>query len=330
MLDCIFTLDYEIYGDGSGSLEDLVLRPANELKAIFDRYNAKFVIFVEAAEFEILESVGFNLHANSIASQIRDFRRKGYEIGLHIHPQWYNGYQAAGAWILDGNEYNLCSLPIDRIRQILQRSLDYLRKKLDEPDFTPLAFRAGNWLLQPTLGIAKVLIENGIRVDSSVYRGGLQKRFGLDYRRTWKHGYFWRFREDVTMPDPSGELLELPTYTTMVPSWRLLNSKRIYLQQRHTRQAPKQNAITRRLRDFLRLRQPMKLDFCRLSFREIKRMLDRELQMDRETPGVYRPIVIIGHTKDLIDLKSVEDFLTYLMENHVTIADFGRVVDRCL
>lgn len=36
MLECIFTIDYEIYGNGEGSLKELVYEPAKHLKAIFD------------------------------------------------------------------------------------------------------------------------------------------------------------------------------------------------------------------------------------------------------------------------------------------------------
>ena len=50
MIECIFTLDYEIYGDGTGSLKELVYEPAEQLKAIFRKWNACFVNFVDVAE----------------------------------------------------------------------------------------------------------------------------------------------------------------------------------------------------------------------------------------------------------------------------------------
>ena len=31
MIECIFTLDYEIYGNGTGALKDLVYEPAERL-----------------------------------------------------------------------------------------------------------------------------------------------------------------------------------------------------------------------------------------------------------------------------------------------------------
>ena len=58
MIECIFTLDYEIYGNGTGSLRDHVLEPAQRLREIFDKKKARFVNFVEVAEFERIDRCG--------------------------------------------------------------------------------------------------------------------------------------------------------------------------------------------------------------------------------------------------------------------------------
>ena len=109
---------------------------------------------------------------------------------------------------------------------MVQKAIDYLRAILKEPGFTPFSFRAGNWLLQPSQTAAAVLAEKGIQFDSSVFKGGLQRRHGLDYRPSLKNGYYWRFQEDVNVEDPEGGLLEIPTHTTLVPFWRMLTNKR--------------------------------------------------------------------------------------------------------
>ena len=35
MIECVFTLDYEVYGNGEGSLRELVLDPARQLTELF-------------------------------------------------------------------------------------------------------------------------------------------------------------------------------------------------------------------------------------------------------------------------------------------------------
>jgi hypothetical protein len=50
MIEVIFTLDYEIWGNGEGSLWNLVHEPAEKLSALFRDYHARLVMFIEAAE----------------------------------------------------------------------------------------------------------------------------------------------------------------------------------------------------------------------------------------------------------------------------------------
>ena len=231
MIECIFTIDYEIYGNGEGSLAELVHEPARQLKSIFDHAGAKCVFFVEAAELEMIENLNADPVVQDVKSQLHDLYRQGHEIALHLHPQWYNARYESGRWILDYGEYNLCLLPEERIIEIVDRSINYLRAVLDDPEYRPVSFRAGNWLFQPTMPAARVLSERGIKIDSSVFKGGVQRQYGLDYRRASKNGDFWRFREDVNRPDSRGDILELPIYTKRVPFWKMITGKRLGLQR---------------------------------------------------------------------------------------------------
>ena len=232
MIECIFTLDYEIYGNGEGSLRQLVLEPCQQLIGIFENFNDRFVAFVEAAELEKIREYHSDDAIDAIENQIQELYRQGFEIGLHVHPQWYNAKHENGRWLLDYNEYNLCTLPKERINQITDRSIAYLRNVLGISDFTPHSFRSGNWLLQPTQPAAKVLAERGIKIDSSVFKGGLQHQHKLDYRRALRNGYYWRFMDDVNVSDPRGDILEIPIHTQMVPIWGMLTTKRINLQRK--------------------------------------------------------------------------------------------------
>jgi len=330
MIECIFTVDYEIYGNGEGSLKELVYEPAEKLKAVFRKWNARCVVFVEAAELEIIGSERTDTFIHLVERQIREFHRDRFEIGLHLHPQWYNARYEDGQWQLDYGEYNLCRLSPDRIDQIIDRSILYLRKALCEPNYKPLSFRAGNWLLQPSSAVAKSLSKHYISVDSSVFKGGVQHKHKLDYRMSLKNGYFWAFSENVNIPDPRGILLEIPTYSKMVPIWKMLTPKRIALHQKGSSKFQHRQNLLMRLADFLRIRHPMKLDFSRLDAEEMILILDQEMKKDQKNPTLYRPIVAIGHTKDLADLSTVESFLSYLQNNGISVSTFRDVHDKII
>lgn len=322
MIECIVTLDYEVFGNGVGSLKDLVYDPTERLAKIFKSWNTRFVVFVEVAEFEKIEAHGTDPAIDLVKRQIRDLHREGFEIGLHLHPQWCNANYHKGRWILDATEYNLCTLSRTRIVQIIQRSLDYMRYVIHRSDFTPLSFRAGNWLFQPTRTAASVLAENGIKVDSSVFKGGVQHNHGLDYRPAGRNGYFWRFKSDVNKPDPTGPWIEVPIYTEMVPLWRMPTCKRMSSGNSFglIHQSPRQKLD--RVLDFLRCRYPMKLDFCRMTLNEMVSMMKRIMRDDEEDPGCYRPVVAIGHTKDACDLETVDAFLSFLRLNDISVTTF--------
>ena len=320
MIECIFTLDYEIYGNGTGELKDLVFEPGERLRRIFHIWNARFVAFVEVAELEKIEAWGTDPAIDLVRQQVRDYYREGFEVALHLHPQWANARHEQGRWHLDYGEYNLCTLSRPRIAQIVEQSLQYLRYLADDPGFTPLSFRAGNWLFQPTRHAAEVLAEQGLRIDSSVFKGGLQHSNALDYRRSLKNGYYWPFAADVNQPDASGSWIEIPIHSQMVPIWKMRTAKRMQFRGGNLGMAGQ--SVGRkwtRTRDFLRFLYPLKLDFCRMTLQELTAMMDAVGRADQEDPAQYRPIVAIGHTKDLTDPETVDAFLAYLKARKIPV-----------
>ena len=329
MIECVFTIDYEIYGNGDGTLSELILEPAEKLRNMFVSEGFRFVVFVEAAELEIIEINGTDAAIGDVRNQIRRLHQEGFEIGLHLHPQWYNARQQDGAWILDYDEYDLCKLPRKRVVEIIDRSIEYLRGIVGKPDFVPLSFRAGNWLFQPAAVVADVIATRGIKLDSSVFKGGMQRQYGLDYRGATRNGYYWSFSEHVDVPDPSGKLVEIPTYTRMVPFWRMLTRKRIDMRRKGPSSGGRCSSRINRFRDLVRFRYPLKLDFCRMTLGELTSALDAVACEDAKDPAQFRPIVAIGHTKDLVDYTTILSFLALLKDREITVSTFDHVYPRC-
>jgi hypothetical protein len=328
MIHLVFTVDYEVYGNGLGSLEHLVYNPTEQLVDIFQKHNVRFVAFIEAAELERIEASGADRTIVLIEQQIRRLYQDAFEVALHLHPQWCNAQYRNGRWRLDYNEYNLCTLPRARIADIVDRSLRYLRHVVGDSAFTPLAFRAGNWLFQPTHTAATVLAECGIRVDSSVFKGGVLHNHGLDYRPALKNGYYWRFRDDANEPDEQGDWIELPIYSRMVAPWKVASSKRVSFGSELLRNGRSLRHRINRARDFLRFRYPLKLDFCRMDIAALTSMIGGIVLEDTKSPGIYRPIVAIGHTKDFTDPETLDAFLGYLRARHIDICTFPFVYAR--
>src|ERR1700722_2297757 len=325
MIKCIFTLDYEIYGNGTGALKELVYEPTERLLQVFDKWGARFVNYVEVAEFELIEAAGTDAAIDHVKQQVKDMHRSGHEIALHLHPQWYNARFEQGQWVLDYTEYNLCTLPQPRIAEIVDRSINYLGHMVDNSQYSPISFRAGNWLFQPTQIAAQELSRKGLRIDSSVFKGGLQRNQTLDYRPALKNGYYWPFSSNVNEPDPMGQWMELPIYAEMVPPWKMATSKRMGMGNNFGGTRGNLQKKLNRAFDFMRLGYPLKFDFCRMTLDELTSMMDRVILQDQLEPDTLKPIVAIGHSKDLGDLQTVDAFLSYLREKNIPVATFENV-----
>ncbi len=330
MIECIFTLDYEIMGNGTGTLSDLVYNPAQVLADTFQRHRLPFVAFIEAAELEMIERAGTDKAIDLVKCQVSAFYSRGVEIGLHLHPQWYQGDFKNGCWQLDYNEYNICLLPEEKIDLYLSRAISYLRYVLNDPGFNPVSFRAGNWLAQPSKNLSRSLVKHNIKIDSSVFKGGLIKHFNIDYRPALKNSYFWRFRDDINKPEISGPLLELPIYTKMVPFWKLISragAKSYSINRRSDKSFISKFA---RLSDILRLRYPLKFDFCKLELKEMISIIEQLLKYDKQTPSIYKPIVLSGHTKDNFAPEQLDSFIIYLKNKNINVTTLDQAALKCL
>jgi hypothetical protein len=331
MIECIFTTDYEIFGNGEGSLKELLYNPLEELGKIFKEYESQFVIFVEVAELEMIEKYKADSHIDLIKQQIKKFYNDGFEIGLHIHPWWYNAYfNKEKKWTFNYKNYNLCNFPIEKIREIINRGIYYLRNILNVLEYTPLSFRAGHLLFQPTKNLAYVLSEKGIKIDSSVYKGGMWYQQKIDYRNTITNGNYWKFKDDVTISDSNGILLEIPVHTKLVPIWKIFTSKRIGVQKMNSSIVKVGRNKLSRIRDYLRFKYPIKFDFCEMNLRELKETINEILIEDEKDPKSFKPLVAIGHTKELIDLRTVKSFLNFLYEKRIKISTFNGIYSKCI
>jgi hypothetical protein len=116
----------------------------------------------------------------------------------------------------------------------------------------------------------------------------------------------------------------------LIPFWKIITPKRIHIQQKGSSATDTSSHGIKRLWDFLRFKYPLKLDFCRMTINELTRMLDKVIKEDQPDPKSFKPIVAIGHTKDLIDYDTIESFLSYLRQKEIKVSTLEEAYSKCI
>jgi hypothetical protein len=337
MLKAVFTLDYEIHGNGDGCPHELMVEPTRRMLDQFDRYGAKLTIMADVAEIlkfrEYQERVGRDdYHYGAIADQLRDAIRRGHDVQLHLHASYFNARHEGGRWLQDWSEYNFASLPRERLTELVRLGKQYLEELLQgvNPQYRCTVFRAANWAVSPSQNVIHALLANGINIDTSVFKHG--KREGIvsfDYSNAHSDLLPWRADEnDICRRNAMGELVEVPIYCE--PRWigaflSVNRFRRALMTRAHRiRNLPvgePNGAATsgctsawRRKLAMVTQRQAWKADFNQCTGGQLIRALERAEKKVPAGEARSLPFVLIGHSKQFspANEQSLRPFLEYV------------------
>jgi hypothetical protein len=313
MLSLIFTLDYEIHGNGDGSPAQLMVEPTDRMLRLFDQYGAKLTIMADVGEIlrfrAYRQEVGQDdFQYEAIVEQLRRAVRTGHDVQLHIHSSYFNAKCQNGRWDQDWSEYNFAGLSRPRMAQMVREGKVFLEGLLQpvEASYRCIAFRAANWSVSPSQAVADTLIENGISIDTSVFKYG--RRDGMvtfDYSTAHHALLPWRAdRANLCREDKASQIWEFPIYAEERPLSDFLTAQRVYravLGRRHRVQRlrgetpPAQKRQKESAWRSLFRRHAWKADFNQCSGRQLIGSLRRAEGL--VPAGCTAPFVLIGHSK---------------------------------
>jgi len=345
----IFTLDYEIHGNGDGSPEKLMIKPTNRILKLFDEFGAKLTIFADMAEIlqfkkykDLKGEDRFNY--DSIVKQLQLAAVNKHDVQLHIHSSYFNSSYSNGKWQQYWEDYNLAGLSYERIYEIIKTCKELLEKiiKPVKPDYKCDVFRAANWSMSPSHNIVKALINNGIKIDTSVYKYGKQiGRVNYDYSTVFSEIMPWFVNNnDICKVDSNGTLLETPIYCENRYFWHFFSYIRLFRiirSQFHKHKKIKniqeisKNYDTNMHQIFgvldpLITKSPWKLDFNQATGKQLIRAVKR-IEKKYDKMDIDIPIVLIGHSKSFIkyNSRSLRPFLKYVTDrnNKYTFSKFS-------
>jgi len=345
-LKLIFTLDYEIHGNGEGSPLELMVSPTDRLLDLLEGFGAKLTIMADTVEIlkfrEYRDSSGRDDWAyGAIERQLKDAVARGHDIQLHQHPAYARAHSMTGKWALDWSEYDLARLGYERISVLVREGKDYLEGLLRpvRAGYRCHAFRSANWSMCPSADAVRVLLENGFQIDTSVFKYGFRDELvQFDYSGAESETVPWPVdASDICRRDERGELFEFPIYSEFRPIWSFISVNRFNrVIQGLIHQLPDpappggeaegaaapvakagrvKNALRRGtdlLSDLFR-KHAWKLDFNQCSGSQMVSALERARarHADRITD---LPIVLIGHSKlfNAFNAGQLRTFLEYV------------------
>lgn len=333
VFDIYFTLDYEIHGNGDGDPLELMVKPTDRLLKILNSFGAKLTIMPDVAEImkfsEYLESTGIDrFHFLKIVEQLQHSFLTGHDVQLHLHSSYFNSFYDGLRWSQCWSDYDLASLPYEKVYNYVKSGKEFLDVLIGQvdPSYDCFVFRAANWSMMPSTNIIKALVKNGILIDTSVYKWGVQiDNVRYDYSNAHSNIMPYKVDNDnINLHNPQGRLVEYPIYCEKKYFYEFITPIRIFRFLRsklHKHNRPHDPARPSSPKDlsfgsFFRL-HPWKLDFNQASGDQmiftvkklIKTMCD--LQIERV------PIVLIGHSKSFIKYNeaTLGKFLDYCSKN---------------
>jgi hypothetical protein len=340
MLKAIFTLDYEIHGNGEGDPYALMVEPTRRMMDLFEQYGAKLTIMADVAEIlkfkEYREGTGRDdFHYGAIADQLREAIQRGHDVQLHLHSSYFNATFNGNRWEQDWSEYNFAELPFKRLNQMVRSGKEYLENLLKPVDrrYECVAFRAANWAVSPSRNVVRALINNGIRVETSVFKYGQREGIvSFDYSNAHSNLVPWTVDEDdICQQKDGGKLTEAPIYCErrwigafLTPNRvrRLLMSRRHPIARKSCdgpgvrTSLPLARKILRKL--FLLTRnRPWKADFNQCTGWQLIKALKRAAQIHDPKGNKVLPFVLIGHSKlfGRLNELSLQPFLSFVRDH---------------
>ena len=321
----VLTVDYEIFGNGTGDVRQHVTEPAEHMARTLEKIGAPLTVFVEMEEQVAFEENAAALRAQLghdpgalIRAQIADLAKRGHDFQLHLHPEWHRG-----AWTADGWQLHRNVNTVDALYEEQSAVTEYIRARKTRLesycDQRVTSYRCGAFAAQPGRKLLHALAENNFTIETSVVCGMRrdEKFVQLDYRDAPRARRSWRVREDVARPDRAGVLTEIPIHSVMGRRFHQITGQR--LRAKFSKNVPKQGqgemldrfGISKRrpwsLLKFLCQPVPLKLDFHNVTPRKLMQWIHAAPAPHADDP--LDVLVLIGHTKEHINPRAFEEFV---------------------
>ena len=217
----LLTFDFELFlGDKSGTVQNCMIKPTEELLKVLSKHNLASVFFVDTLYLYRLKQIAIEHEAarkdyNTIIVLLRKIIINKGSIFHHLHPHWLDAkyLKELNQWdVSDKTKFALSNLTHNEIELVFNQSNEILEEiyvGFDKPKTT--GFRAGGLYAQPFLAYREQMQKYNITLDFSVLRNakseGNKGGYRFDYSQ-YPQDRIFHFSEEVNIENKVGDFTE--------------------------------------------------------------------------------------------------------------------------
>ncbi len=336
-MNLILTLDYELYGNGSGDVFKHIIEPTDRILNICDEKNINITLFFEVLEYIKLKEqwdagnrMGYQEDpVKAIENQLKQMALNGHDIQLHVHPQWVNAKYLDNKWQVDLDNWRLGDFSVEQnytIEDMLRDSKETIEGIIQEvvPNYCCTILRAGGYNVMPSDEVYTAMVALGLKVDSSVYPGGYETGdlSQYDFRKApIDKDYWWVNPADFTQGVEKSEVMEIPVFALPQRRIKKFSIERITsaLRNRNSAVGDLSAKINKRNKfdkfKYFFEKEALTWDFCLFNFGLHVTFLKH---IKNVYAGQRSTFVIIGHPKGYTTDRTFIKFVTYAQKKKCT------------
>ncbi len=343
--------DWEVMGNGLGNVAQLQYLPSMFFMKAAKRLGIKMTFMVDVVQQLVYRDhmqsdYNIKLQKNLWDDTVLLMKSYGFDVQLHLHPQWLNAKLKDDFFYL-GNNWNFGRYSKEEQEAIIGESINYLENLITplDPGYKVIAYKGGSWGLQPSGNLLRNMEKYGIRIVMGVRQGMSLPSNGVDYTTL----------EEPTMPyypdyndlckvsaDKTG-IVVIPLQTVkpgiMGLSYLATDMFKRKISKKDSMRHYYDGHVPDKIKELSPISEDSKPRFPFVNYKThlkignqpfnyLKASFDQVIRRLGETPHERIPILIECHTKQYNNYYGdIERFLAYVLEKYGDIAEFNSLTD---
>lgn len=339
--------DWEVMGNGLGNVAQLQYLPSLFLMKTLRKLGANMTFMVDVVHQ--LRYFSPDIKDRNLLLQRRLWEENvllmkdyGFDVQLHLHPQWFRARQEGEHFLLSNN-WNIGRYQPEDQAAIVGEGIDYLEQLVRQvdPSYKTIAFKGGSWGLQPSETLFASLAAKGVRIVMGVRNGLKLPKSGTDYTNTEERvmPYYPDYRDIRKVATAPQEIVIIPQpeyAPSLIPmmalGWDMVKQKLLGRDDTAHYYGEPIPATIRQLSPLLEEKKftlslhPYKthLKIGNQPYTYLKASIDTIIARLKDAPEARIPLVMESHTKNyLLHYGPIERFLDYVMNRYGNLVEFG-------